>query len=146
MHSCSFKNTTTSSASFSLNGQKRFATDVVEVITVLREKGNPYLLENGPRLKSYSSPTGEVMEDEQSKVLCSAPDISKTRHATYRDERLIRCVVPITDVIPLIKIPTFTTHVTVLYVQVLNEVLWQTGVMLWIKHITKDGYLYTSKT
>ena len=93
----------------SLAFQKRFGKDVKAVYNELKKTGNPFLPESGPRLKSYGQ-HGDVMDDDQAKQLCDAQNIGKLRHGTYTDERLVRCVKPITDIINKIQLPLFSNH------------------------------------
>ena len=47
----------------SLTFQKRFGKDVKAVYNLLKKKGNPFLPESGPRLKSYGR-HGDVIDDD----------------------------------------------------------------------------------
>ena len=60
----------------SLTFQKRFSKDVKAVYTLLQNKGNPFLPESGPRLKSYGH-HGDVMDCDQAKQLCDAHNLGK---------------------------------------------------------------------
>ena len=51
--------------------QKKFFTDVKNVISEIKKRGNPLLPENEPRLKSLSQ-TGDIMDDDQATILCNA--------------------------------------------------------------------------
>ena len=93
----------------SLAFQKRFGKDVKAVYNQLKKKGNPFLPECGPRLKSYGR-HGDVMDDDQAKQLCDAQHFGKIRHGTYTDERLVRCEKPITDIIRKAQLPLFSNH------------------------------------
>ena len=93
----------------SLTFQKRFGKDVKAVYTLLQNKGNPFLPESGPRLKSYGH-HGDVMDCDQAKQLCDAHNLGKMRHGTYTEERLVRCEKPITDIIQKARLPMFSNH------------------------------------
>ena len=59
--------------------QKRFFTDVKNVIDEIKKRGNPFSPDTGPRLRSLSD-SGDIMDDEQARVLCNAYDIGKKAH------------------------------------------------------------------
>ena len=79
------------------------------VYTILQNKGNPFLPESGPRLKSYGH-RGDVMDCDQAKLLCDAHNLGKMRQGTYTEERFVRCEKPITDIIQKARLPMFSNY------------------------------------
>ena len=91
--------------------QKKFFTDVKNVISEIKKRGNPFLPENGPRLKSLSQ-TGDIMDDDQATILCNAQEIGRREHHRFVEDRIEKCVKPLTDIIERNKFHRFSNHLT----------------------------------
>ena len=85
--------------------QTRFANDVTSLLSVLRNKGNPFLSSNGPDLVTFD--TRQVMDADSAKLFCSAYTKGKTLHETFVLARLRNGSVSITDTITRVSLPTF---------------------------------------
>ena len=85
--------------------QIRFANDVTSLLSVLRNKGNPFLSSNRPDLVTFD--TRQVMDAETATLFCSAYTKGKTLHEKFLLARLSDVSVSITDTIKRVSLPTF---------------------------------------
>lgn len=81
--------------------QKQFTHDVKEMVSTMQELGNPFLEDSNDLI---ILDTKVVMGENVVNNLQNIRDIGQQQYATYVQERLIQCTVPITDTIKTNKL------------------------------------------
>lgn len=87
--------------------QKKFLTDVRNLLNVIKEKGNPFL-DQGENLKRID--TRDVMEPEVILSLRKMKRLGNSLHTAFVENRLRKCVVALSDVIPKNSLYTFNNR------------------------------------
>ena len=89
--------------------QTRFSKDVKSLLSILRDKGNPFLFDDTCS-DLITLDTREVMPSDLADIFCNAFNKGKNLHKTFVEERLINGSVSITDTIKRVSLPTFVKH------------------------------------
>ena len=89
--------------------QKKFLQDLKTLLNLVKEGTvvNPFK-ETGPELVTLD--TGEIMDPEIAKSLKDAPEIGKNKFSEFVHDRIERASKPLSDVIPRIKLYTFSNR------------------------------------
>jgi hypothetical protein len=85
--------------------QFAFVKDVKALTAVIQEMGNPFLEESNDLLVLD---TKDIMDESVTKTVRKVEAVGQEQYVTFVDERLSKCVKPITETLPKNKLPLFS--------------------------------------